>query len=300
MTIGTDNKILERLTEWEEEKGSLPKVLEFYRRLLCIQSQAIVGVPKLGLSENTISNRINCGTPLLEFDDLSIDWALVQDTFEEVTALFANYSEVLGKTPDSLNKLSSCLVLKEVVKAWFEGAPLSPWIAVGGVSEDLFEFMIRATIRPILTSHCEALLKFVNQEVWRRGYCPICGGSPNFAFLDKERGARWLLCSRCDAEWLFQRLECPYCGTQNHSALAYFTGDEGLYRLYVCEHCRCFLKAVDLRRAGREVLLPLERFLTLDIDHQAREKGYRPCSEARQGEAMKRQGVVTLLTKEED
>ena len=79
----------------------------------------------------------------------------------------------------------------------------------------------------------------------------------------------------------------------------YFTDDEGLYRLYVCERCHHYLKAIDLRHAGREVLFQLERFLTLDIDHQAREKGYTPCVEVRQGEAMKRQCDATLLIKEE-
>ncbi len=276
MTTGTDSKILERLTELEEKQGSLPKILEFYRRLLRLQSEAksLVSVPKLSLSPEAISNRMMTGYPLLEFDDLSIDWTLLRNISEEVITLFPSYSEVLGETPNDLDKLSSCLVLKEVVKAWFEGAPLSPWIAVSDVSKDLLEFMVHATIRPFLISHCEALLNFVNQEVWRRGYCPICGGSPDFAFLDKERGARWLLCSKCDAEWLFQRLECPYCGTQDQNALAYFTDDDGLYRLYVCEHCRRYLKAVDLRQAQYEVLPPLERFLTIDIDAQARKGGY--------------------------
>ena len=109
---------------------------------------------------------------------------------------------------------------------------------------------------------------------------PCKWGAPDFAYLDKERGARWLLCSRCDAEWLFQRLECPYCGSQDQDSLAYFTDDGGLYRLYVCEQCKRYLKAIDLRQAKSEVLLPLERFLTLEIDAQAHESGYSSCAEA--------------------
>ena len=120
----------------------------------------------------------------------------------------------------------------------------------------------------------------MDQERWRRRYCPICGGNADFAFLDKERGARWLLCSRFAAEWLFQRLECPYCGTTDQNALAYFADDEGLYRLYVCEQCKRSLKAIDLRQAKSEVLIPLERLLTLDIDAQAKEYGYIPCGQA--------------------
>ena len=37
-------------------------------------------------------------------------------------------------------------------------------------------------------------------------------------------------------------------------------------------------KAIDLRHADYEVLLPLERFLTLDIDIQAHRDGYSPCT----------------------
>jgi FdhE protein len=126
-----------------------------------------------------------------------------------------------------------------------------------------------------LTTQAEAYKKLVDQEQWRRGYCPVCGGKADFAFLDKEKGARWLLCSRCDTEWLFQRLECPYCGTTNQNELAYFTDDSELYRLYICQRCHTYLKAVDMRKTDSEILLPLERVLTADIDRQGQEKGYK-------------------------
>ena len=111
---------------------------------------------------------------------------------------------------------------------------------------------------------------------WRRRLCPVCGGRPDLAYLDAEAGARWLMCCRCDAEWLFQRIQCPYCGTQDQRALGYFTDDAGVYRLYTCDKCKTYIKALDLRKAEGEVLLPLERVMTLDMDRQAAEAGYRP------------------------
>jgi len=133
-------------------------------------------------------------------------------------------------------------------------------------------------LKPFLFAYSRLLLPEVDQELWRRRYCPVCGGKPDFAYLDKEKGARWLLCSRCDAEWLFLRLQCPYCGTQDQNALAYFTDEEEshLYRLYVCEQCHTYIKAIDLRCTESEVLLPLERVTTLDLDKQVQEKGYKP------------------------
>lgn len=283
MTTGMDSKILKRLQEWEEREGPLPRSVEFYRKLLDIQSRAKsrVGIPSLDISEKTISDCLKCGTPLLGFDDLSIDWSLVPDIFKEVTALFASYPEAFGQVAENGKEPDSCVtLLKETTKAWFEGDELAPRMTATSMNEATLELLVQAAFRPFLIRYCEALLNFVNQECWRRGYCPICGGNPDFAFLDKERGAKWLLCSRCDAEWLFQRLECPYCGTQDQGALAYFTNDEGLYRLYVCDRCRHYLKAIDLRHANCEVLLPLERVLTLDIDIQAHRNGYSPCTKA--------------------
>jgi FdhE protein len=219
--------------------------------------------------------------PLIGFDDLALDWLLLQEIFAEVTGAFATYSELFNEFPESLKKLEPRPSLpEETVKAWFEGGRLPSLEGVDNLSEHLLEAIIHATLKPFLVSYSEALLGLVNQERWRRGYCPICGGNPDFAFLDNERGARWLLCSRCDAEWLFQRLECPYCGNQEQNALAYFTDDEGLYRLYICEKCKRYLKAIDLRQAKSEVLLPLERLITFGLDAQAREYGYSPADRA--------------------
>ena len=274
MTAGTDDEILKRLEE-EKRKEGTPQLLEFYQRLLRIQSRVEqrIDLPKPSLSNEAISKRLEQGLPLISFDELTLDWALLQDAFNQVVDAFADYPQLFGEIPQSLREAT---LTKEIAKAWFEGAKLSSMIAGNEVNEYLLEAIIHATLRPFLTCQAKALFGLVSQERWRRRYCPICGGSPDFAFLDKEVGARWLLCSRCDADWLFQRLECPYCGTKDQNALTYFTDDKELYRLYVCEQCHTYIKAIDLRRAEAEVLLPLERMMTLDLDRQGQEKGYQP------------------------
>ena len=138
------------------------------------------------------------------------------------------------------------------------------------------ENIIQAALKPFLINCSRSLIDFVEQEGWRRGYCPVCGGNPDFAFLAEEQGARWLVCSRCDTRWLFQRLKCPYCGTEDQYALSYFTDDSETYRLYVCDKCKHYLKAIDLRKSKAELVVPLERLFTLDMDKQAHEYGYTP------------------------
>ena len=210
--------------------------------------------------------------PLLEWNTLSLDWSAFQNLFLAVATVASQHYKAADF--ESLREIASDLsLLQEITRTWYEGLSWSPDLQ--GVDKELLSAMIHFAAKPFLTAHSEGLSGLVDQEQWRRGYCPICGGKPDFGFLDKERGARWLFCCRCDAQWLFQRLECPYCGTQDQNALAYFADDNELYRLYVCERCRSYLKVVDLRRTQSEVLLPLERVLTIDMDRQGQERGYK-------------------------
>lgn len=279
MPIETEAKI-SHLEEKAQKEGALPPLLQFYLRLLRVQArveQKLAPLLEPSLGSETINELMSRGFPLLEFNEIALDWSLLRDTFTEVTAIFAEHSELFGKLPKKLTDPgASHLLTMKLVKAWFEGTKLPPSELAEDTNENWLMTIIHATVKPFLTSHARILFSFIDQEHWRREYCPICGGSPDFAFLDRENGARWLLCARCDTEWLFQRLQCPYCGTQDQNALSYFTAEEGLYRLYVCEQCKRYLKAVDLRQAKAEVLPPLERLYTLDLDRQAQERGYRP------------------------
>ncbi|MDO8568148.1 MAG: formate dehydrogenase accessory protein FdhE [Dehalococcoidales bacterium] len=263
MATRTDSQVIQRLDELAAGEG-LSRPLELYRRLLQIQSDTETAKPNISLDKETASRRLADGHPLLEFSDLAIDWTALRDTIDRIISLLAEYpefpAEVFSNTSD----------VQGSVRGWFEKKPLPE----ANGNRPIIDFVLQSAMKPVLTGYAEAVFGLVDQEQWRRGYCPVCGGRADFGFLHTETGARWLLCSRCDAQWLFQRLECPDCGNQEPGKLAYFTDEQGLYRLYTCENCRRYLKAIDLRRAGVEVLLPLERLLTLHLDIQARESGY--------------------------
>jgi len=283
MSSETEAKMLQKLDELEQREGELPSFVQLYRQVLRLQAEARsrLTTPKPKLAEDVISSRLSQGIPLLSFEDLSLDWAQVQALLQEIIRSVAKDSPDTSKEVKTLgNILSGKAVLEEVVRAWYEGSSLIPIATRHSIDSEILGLVVAAVVKPFLSAYSEVLLSKVDQESWRRRYCPICGGRPDFAYLDEERGSRWLLCSRCDAEWLFQRLECPYCGCQDQDALAYFTDDEKLYRLYVCEQCKRYLKAIDLRQAKSEVLLPLERLLTFEFDMQAGEDGYRSGAEA--------------------
>jgi len=278
----TEVKVLRKLEELEQSKGKIPDFVQIYRQLLKLQGAArsrFTGV-RLALSEGDISARLTEGIPLLSFQDLALDWAQVRDFCQEIIDVVEPYLDAQEEVETLGNVCSDASPLEKVARLWYEGSSLIAMASEYKVNGESLYLVVAATLKPFLSTYAELLLPKVDQESWRRRYCPICGGAPDFGYLDKERGSRWLLCSRCDAEWLFQRLECPYCGSQDQNSLAYFTDDAGLYRLYVCEQCKRYLKAIDLRQTEPEILLPLERLLTFELDIRARKNGYSPCAEA--------------------
>ena len=279
MTTENSQDILKKLKERGRKGDIPPSFLDFYQRLYLIQSRVEqrVGTLNPTLTEEAARNRLENGMPLINFDELALDWSLIQEVFTEVTAAFADYPGLFGNLPESLSDTKSLPPLSEkVARAWYEGEPLPSTTGDDETTQQLYQAIIHATLKPFLVNHTRAVRGMVNQEYWRRGYCPVCGGSPDLAYLEKEVGARWLLCSRCDTEWVFQRLECPYCNNYDQETLAYYTDDEGFYRLYICEKCHQYLKTIDLRKAKTEVILPLERLFTLSLDAQAQELDYSP------------------------
>ncbi len=279
MTPSKINKIISRLKE-EKKRGLSPRFFDFLEKLFGIQAdvEKKIGKIKPGLKKDDIYKRQQNGMPLIGYTDLVLDWPLLNETFTRIKALFVEYSDLFGgiqdseKIPDTQQQLS-----REIVRTWFNEDRLPADTVTKNTDEYLLlDTQIQATMKPFLASHTRALIDSVKQEEWRRLRCPICGGKPDIAYLDKERGSRWLVCCRCDTEWIYQRLQCPYCASEEQKDLAYFTDDEGTYRLYTCERCHTYLKTIDLRKLETEVLMPLERFLTLDMDRQAQEKGYKP------------------------
>jgi hypothetical protein len=266
-------QLLEKLEEWQQEHRLSSSFLESYKELLAVQAWAEeqIGDIPAGISGDDAHKRLASGVPLLGYDELRLDWTLVADIFRRVTEVSTGYPELWAGAP--LPQGKKPVLTPEVVKAWLTGGKL-PLVNGDSFPEHLLGAVLHTTLKPFLAKQAKALLGLVDQESWRRSYCPVCGGSPDFAFLEQEEGARWLVCSRCDSQWLYQRLKCPYCDNSDHGTLSYLSSGKDPYRLYICRKCQSYLKAIDLRQAGGRVFLPLERLLTLDLDRQGQELGY--------------------------
>ena len=273
--------IIQKLQERKRAGSGLPRLLEFYWELLLLQDDAGRKLKASGpmLTNEQINKRVHEGKSLLDETDLDLDLPGLRRLYHEIITLFSRYTDLFGEIPENITALTPGRVVnRRTLGAWYKGRRILLPVATDERAQSILKAVFSAVMQPVLKTEAAALIKRLDKESWRRGYCPICAGNPDFSYLERENGARWLVCPRCDAEWLFQRMECPYCGNTNQNKLSFFSTDDAFYRLYVCDACKHYLKAIDLRQTKESVLIPLERLSTLDLDRQAQEKGYTPCS----------------------
>ena len=268
----TEINILQKLREWKKLQGTPADAVRFYRDIFSLQYAARRQIQGNDLSKEVVSERLKQGIQLQSFDELPLDWPVLKYLLKQVIAIIGRQPSTKPADISRLNDIfSDDNALERTIETWYKSSVIS-----AKKDLQLLAMVIQAGIWPFLSVQAEILIPQIEQSKWRRRYCPVCGGKPDFSFLIGENGARWLSCSRCDAEWLFQRLECPYCGTQDQNKLAYFTDEKGVYRLYVCDQCRSYIKSIDLRKTDKSTPLRLQKIFTIEMDRQAQQDGFVP------------------------
>lgn len=267
--------VLSQIVDLKTTRDELKEVLEFYEATLKAQRKTKLTF-KVDLShfDTKIGNSRNSqGLPVLKPEDIQIDRDLLG-------TLLKNISQIIqSKTKEAVS-----LTLKENLDRQWE-------MLLGGLMESsssleriagekkidfaLFSFLMAQSFSPFLESYAEKLRGQIEWKSWLRGYCPICGGEPLMARLEKGTGKKWLFCSLCRSEWPFRRLKCPFCGNNNHESLRYFYLEgEKAYRVDVCDECKGYIKTVDARKTESVRNLFVEDLATLPLDIVAEKEGF--------------------------
>lgn len=266
----------EALAEAARREPDLAPYYELHRTLLELQETARGGIATSleMVDEEALRARMLQGLPLVSFAQLPIE-------VEHFARLAATIARVL--TDYDVNVV-------DVEESTLPGTP-AEWVALAqqrfeegqAVQEQgeepeeatLAQASVDRALKPYLEWAAEQVLPYVDPDIWKRGYCPVCGGAPDFATLGEEAGTRHLLCSRCNSQWMYRRVGCPFCGITDHTKISYYPSEDGVYRLYVCQGCRRYLKTIDLRETARTFRLPVERITTVAMDAAAHQEGYR-------------------------
>lgn len=236
------------------------ELLEGERRL-----QRRIGTPWPDLSADVLSERLARGERLLTWEQITIDWPECRLRWRQVVDVLRRHDVLEAPDAARLTDLARDAQLPDVAARWYDrDAVEGTWPGVGDV--------IGLTLRPFLARTAEVLQQRMPVTGWDKGTCPVCGGDPVFAVLPAA-GGRQLVCGRCLARWAFEPRRCPSCLSDEGQRA--FSAYDGVYQVAACDRCRKYVKALDVRKAGRPLLLAVDVVATLALDRALGGQGYQ-------------------------
>ena len=146
---------------------------------------------------------------------------------------------------------------------------------ITGECSEPAQFFPRACLQP-LAEYIASNTDPASFSAYTGPCCPLCISRPQLAVLRPEGdGAkRSLICSFCLTEWNFRRVVCPACGEQDKDKLPRYSAPEFPHiRLEACDHCKMYLKSVDLSVNGLAVPI-VDEIAAAPLDLWAGEHGY--------------------------
>jgi FdhE protein len=268
-------QVMEALEEARAQNPELADFYEFRQKVFRLQHEAKAQIAATleMLDQEVLRARVLQGLPQLSFAQLPLEAEGFSRLATEIAQALVQYDPELGAGTDGFEEVDWLSLAGKRFEQGManEGEEEAPEEA----EMESVETAVDLALQPYLEWAAEQVMPHIHQELWKRGYCPVCGGRPDFALLEGEAGARHLLCSRCRSQWLYKRLQCPFCDNTDHTKLLYYPSEDEVYRLYICQVCKHYLKAVDLRQATHRVVLAVEPLLTIAMDLAAKEQGYK-------------------------
>jgi len=234
--------------------------------------------PAIALDHELASAKLSSGVPLLRGENLPLSDEVHRRRWNRICATARAHQsgeETAAHDPNAHNEqLAPGAMILEVLA----GRPETPAAMAEelGVDGGMITTLLRLYWFPVLSAVRESLAPLLANVPWRFGHCPVCGSNPLLAELRGLEQGRFLRCGLCASAWEHPRLECPYCGTQDHHALGYFhlAGEETRYRVSTCDECRRYVKTIaTLSELTGPSLLAADA-MTLHLDLAAAERGY--------------------------
>lgn len=243
-------------------------LMELERRLL-----ARIPTPPIPPSAVILMDRLERGMRMLELEDLPLDWADVRLALRQTADVLARHDALEPSQHETLTQLArDGMATERLIRAWYgetRQGPASP----ASDRPAIFDDVAGLAIRPFLMRTLDLVNRLVRLDGWDRPWCPFCGAEPDFAVLLDDQH-RALVCSRCQGRWPWEAVGCPWCLTRDRTRLPMFASRDRRYRVYACQVCRRYLKAVDVRHASRPAMPPVDAIATLPLDAAAVQQGF--------------------------
>jgi FdhE protein len=272
----TDQELLAALREAREQNPELTETVDLHEEVVSARSTVEVSPPEINADVEKVNTLLDQRVSLLQSWEL--DWDV-----EAFSALAAQICEIGARHRNELasgfEEVDSLLTEEpkqrlNIVTTYLKEGKVEPE-ELANETRDLLLFVLINSLHPFLWARAAALTPLIEDQRWYQRQCPVCEGEPDFGYLEETVGGLRLLCSRCDTVWTYRRGECTFCGNADKETFAYYLSDDDIYRLYVCDNCKRYLKVLDGRKTSAEPMLPMQRIITVGMDVAARQEGYQ-------------------------
>ena len=229
---------------------------EVLQQLAAVQA----GLPPVqGIDDNEVEARLAAGQAIV--DQVPIPVSIFQNTLSHLLELFRQFELM---PPLSAARLQYLLTLPP--HAWLDETLVAASCQDQDLPAGLFLFLGRKALFPFYHEAATAFLEKSFLAGWQKGKCPFCGQEPTLASFAPDSGQRFLYCSLCGVQWPFPRQTCVFCGNQESHFSYIFIEDDPARRADLCRACRRYLKTIVTSRLTYALYLPLEEFVTIDLD----------------------------------
>ena len=255
------------------------ELLEHIRRI-----HSRVPLPWFELNSTKVAQHNADGRPIVRFEDIPLELTDLRLLVRQTADVLRRHGALDDADYDEIQHIGRDMKLLAVAGAWYRktaerGAAVAPAIvgavpgeAGAGAQSGMLDQVLVLAMRPFL-SRCAEVVQRMDLSAWTHGFCPMCGGEPDFAVITPA-AERHLICGRCSLHWKFPPLTCPHCNNSDRSRVTSFATPDGQYRVYACDVCHRYLKAYDGRRATRPVMHTVDTVATLPLDAAAMQRGY--------------------------
>lgn len=254
-----------------------PDLREAFEAILPLLRDADLGPAAFPLTQDDARRKLEQGQPLLAGIDLELDSAALKELVLRLARALERGNVKARRIREALeqNRLDIGALLPRITagaKDEIDAAARSLELDPG-----LLRTIVQNALKPALRAWCRQAAPLAAGVAWNRSTCFVCGAAATLAELRGNEQARHARCGSCGADWQVRRLQCLYCGNEDHRTQRYLTTDNGSggQRVEVCDRCRGYLKVIYAFDPTPPELLPLEDLATLHLDYIALEQGYR-------------------------